>query len=96
MLDPAGDVGDGNFHLVLLVDPNNEEELARAKGFASRLAQRAIRMDGTCTGEHGIGIGKQPYMALEHGDVAIDLMRAIKRAIDPENILNPGKILPPQ
>jgi D-lactate dehydrogenase (cytochrome) len=91
----VGHVGDGNFHMVLLVDPDNKEELDHAKGFASRLAQRAIRMDGTCTGEHGVGIGKQGYMALEHGDVAIDLMRAIKRAIDPDNILNPGKILPP-
>ena len=92
----VGHVGDGNFHIMLLIDADNAEDLARAKGFASRLAQRAIRMDGTCTGEHGIGIGKQGYMALEHGDVAIDLMRTIKRAIDPDNILNPGKILPPQ
>ena len=92
----VGHVGDGNFHIMLLTDPEKPEDLARAKGFASRLAQRAIRLDGTCTGEHGIGIGKQPYMALEHGDVAIDLMRAIKRAIDPDNILNPGKVLPPQ
>jgi D-lactate dehydrogenase (cytochrome) len=92
----VGHVGDGNFHIMLLTDPDKPEDLARAKDFASRLAQRAIRMDGTCTGEHGIGIGKQPYMALEHGDVAIELMRAIKRAIDPENILNPGKILPQQ
>jgi D-lactate dehydrogenase (cytochrome) len=92
----VGHVGDGNFHLVLLVDPDNDEELARAKGFASRLAQRAIFMGGTCTGEHGIGIGKQAYMTLEHGDVAVDLMRTIKHAIDPDNILNPGKILPPQ
>ena len=91
----VGHVGDGNFHIMLLTDPEKPEDLARAKDFASRLAQRAIRMDGTCTGEHGIGIGKQPYMALEHGDVAIDLMRAIKRAVDPENIFNPGKILPP-
>ncbi|MCX7145648.1 MAG: FAD-binding protein [Sulfuritalea sp.] len=91
----VGHVGDGNFHMVLLVDPDNDEELTRAKGFASRLAQRAIRMDGTCTGEHGVGIGKQDYMTLEHGAVAIELMRAIKRAIDPDNILNPGKILPP-
>jgi D-lactate dehydrogenase (cytochrome) len=90
----VGHVGDGNFHLVLLVDPDNQEELARAKGFASRLAQRAIRMDGTCTGEHGVGIGKQDYMTLEHGEVAIDLMRALKHAIDPDNIMNPGKILP--
>jgi D-lactate dehydrogenase (cytochrome) len=91
----VGHVGDGNFHMVLLVDPDNDEELTRAKGFASRLAQRAIRMDGTCTGEHGVGIGKQDYMTLEHGEVAIAVMRAIKRAIDPDNILNPGKILPP-
>ena len=90
----VGHVGDGNFHLVLLVDPDNDEELARAKGFAARLAQRAIRMDGTCTGEHGVGIGKQGYMTLEHGDVAIDLMRALKHAIDPDNTMNPGKILP--
>ena len=92
----VGHVGDGNFHIMLLTDPEKPEDLSRAKGFASRLAQRAIRMDGTCTGEHGIGIGKQPYLALEHGEVAIDLMRAIKRAVDPDNILNPGKILPPQ
>jgi D-lactate dehydrogenase (cytochrome) len=91
----VGHVGDGNFHIMLLVDADDADDLARAKGFASRLAQRAIRMDGTCTGEHGVGIGKQDYMALEHGAVAIDLMRAIKRAIDPDNILNPGKILPP-
>ena len=90
----VGHVGDGNFHLLLLIDPDDDDELGRAKDFASRLAQRAIRMDGTCTGEHGIGIGKQGYMTLEHGDVAIDLMRALKRAIDPHNILNPGKILP--
>jgi D-lactate dehydrogenase (cytochrome) len=91
----VGHAGDGNFHLVLLVDPEDDEELARAKSFASRLAQRAIRMDGTCTGEHGVGIGKQAYMALEHGEVAVDLMRALKRAVDPDNIMNPGKILPP-
>jgi D-lactate dehydrogenase (cytochrome) len=92
----VGHVGDGNFHILLLVDPDNDEDLARAKGFAARLAQRAIRMDGTCTGEHGVGVGKQAYMMLEHGEVAIDLMRALKRAIDPDNIMNPGKILPPQ
>ena len=79
----------------MLTDPEKPADLTRAKEFASRLAQRAIRMDGTCTGEHGIGIGKQPYMALEHGDVAIELMRAIKHAIDPDNIMNPGKVLPP-
>ena len=92
----VGHVGDGNFHILLLVDPDNDEDLTRAKGFAARLAQRAIRMDGTCTGEHGVGVGKQAYMMLEHGEVAIDLMRALKRAIDPDDIMNPGKILPPQ
>ena len=91
----VGHVGDGNFHIMLLLDPDEPEDADKAKGFAARLAARAIRMDGTCTGEHGIGIGKQAYMSLEHGDVAIDVMRAIKRAIDPDNIMNPGKILPP-
>lgn len=90
----VGHVGDGNFHMLLLVDPADDDELERARTFAQQLAQRAIRMDGTCTGEHGVGIGKQGYMALEHGEVAIDLMRALKRAVDPDNILNPGKILP--
>jgi D-lactate dehydrogenase (cytochrome) len=91
----VGHVGDGNFHLMLLLDPDDQNEIARANDFASRLARRAIRMDGTCTGEHGIGIGKQAYMPIEHGDVAIDVMRALKSAIDPDNIMNPGKILPP-
>jgi D-lactate dehydrogenase (cytochrome) len=91
----VGHVGDGNFHLLLLTDPDSEDETRRARDFASRLAQRAIRMDGTCTGEHGVGIGKRDYMALEHGEPAIAIMRKIKQAIDPGNILNPGKILPP-
>ena len=92
----VGHVGDGNFHIMLLTDPEKPEDLERAKEFASRLARRAISMDGTCTGEHGIGIGKQAYMMAEHGDVAIDLMRAIKHAVDPDDIFNPGKILPPR
>ncbi len=91
----VGHVGDGNFHMLLLADPDNADENLRAHEFAARLAQRAIRKDGTCTGEHGIGIGKQDYMRLEHGDAAIALMRKIKQAIDPDNIMNPGKILPP-
>lgn len=96
MLAPiVGHVGDGNFHMLLLADPDSPEENQRAHDFAARLAKRAIGMDGTCTGEHGIGIGKQEYMALEHGDAAIALMRKIKQAIDPDDIMNPGKILPP-
>lgn len=91
----VGHVGDGNFHMLLLADPENADEMGRAHDFAARLAQRAISMDGTCTGEHGIGVGKQDYLALEHGDTAVALMRAIKHAVDPDNIMNPGKILPP-
>ncbi|AJP49051.1 2-hydroxy-acid oxidase [Rugosibacter aromaticivorans] len=90
----VGHVGDGNFHVVLLIDPNNPDEITRAHDFATRLAHRAISMDGTSTGEHGIGLGKRDYLIPEHGVVAIDVMRAIKQALDPNNILNPGKILP--
>ncbi len=64
----------------------------RLRGILARLAERAISMDGTCTGEHGVGQGKRKYMALEHGDAAINVMRAIKQAIDPKNIMNPDKI----
>lgn len=90
----VGHVGDGNFHVVLLIDPSNADENKRAHDFAARLAERAIRMEGTCTGEHGVGLGKRDYLIPEHGNVAIDAMRAIKHALDPHNILNPGKILP--
>ena len=94
MIGPiVGHVGDGNFHVLLLVDTNNPEEVATADGIISRLASRAIEMDGTCTGEHGIGQGKQKYMQQEHGN-ALLLMQAIKSAFDPKNILNPGKIWP--
>ncbi|MEW6163978.1 MAG: FAD-linked oxidase C-terminal domain-containing protein [Pseudomonadota bacterium] len=89
-----GHVGDGNFHMLLLVKPEDDGMLEKARGFAQRLAERAIAMDGTCTGEHGIGLGKRKYMALEHGDDALAVMRAIKMALDPDNIMNPGKILP--
>jgi D-lactate dehydrogenase (cytochrome) len=90
-----GHVGDGNFHLVVLVDPDNAGEMDEAAWISSRVVERAIAMEGTCTGEHGIGLGKRKYLPLEHGDVAVEVMRALKQALDPQNLLNPGKILPP-
>ena len=89
-----GHVGDGNFHLVVLVDPDNQKEMDEAAWISSRVVERAIAMEGTCTGEHGIGLGKRKYLSQEHGDVAVDVMRAVKMALDPANLLNPGKILP--
>lgn len=80
--------------MLILVQPDNPEGLAKAKSFTQRLVERAIAMDGTCTGEHGIGLGKRKYMTLEHGENALDVMRAIKQALDPHNLMNPGKILP--
>ena len=90
----VGHVGDGNFHLLVLFDPNDAAERARAEALAQRVSLRAIRMGGTCTGEHGIGIHKLDALVAEHGDDAVDLMRTIKRALDPHNILNPGKTVP--
>ena len=92
MLAPiVGHVGDGNFHVLLLVDVNDEHEKQTAEDIIGRLAQRAIQMGGTCTGEHGVGQGKRKYMADEHGG-ALAVMQAIKHAIDPKGIMNPGKI----
>ncbi|MDF1728238.1 MAG: FAD-linked oxidase C-terminal domain-containing protein [Sulfitobacter sp.] len=90
----VGHAGDGNFHATVLVDRENEEEMARAAQFVSWLNDLAISMDGTCTGEHGIGQGKRPYLVKELGADTVDVMGAIKRALDPDNIMNPGKILP--
>lgn len=87
----VGHVGDGNFHVLLLVDTDDKTEVSHAKEIISRLAMRAIEMDGTCTGEHGIGQGKRAYMAHEHKG-AVDVMKAIKHAIDPNGIMNPNKI----
>lgn len=88
----VGHVGDGNFHFGYLIDPEDAEERARAEQLNHQLVQRAIRMEGTCTGEHGIGIHKQDFLREECGDGAIAMMAAIKQALDPQNILNPGKI----
>jgi len=86
-----GHVGDGNFHVVFVIDPNRPEEFAEAKRLNNRLIDRALAMGGTCTGEHGIGLGKIDALQSELGD-AVDLMRSVKHALDPQNIMNPGKI----
>jgi D-lactate dehydrogenase (cytochrome) len=89
----VGHVGDGNFHVVLYCDRSDADELKRVKGFYDRLIKRAIAMEGTSTGEHGVGVGKMPFLELEHGTEGMTMMRQIKQALDPKNILNPGKIV---
>jgi len=89
----VGHVGDGNFHLTLLIDMNDADEVKRAEALSERLVERALAMDGTCTGEHGVGQGKMKYLIAEHGPAALAAMAAIKRALDPQNIMNPGKIV---
>ena len=86
-----GHVGDGNFHVIFVLDPDSAEEEAEAKRLNRRLVERALAMDGTCTGEHGIGLGKQDWLVEELGD-AVETMRMIKRALDPKDLFNPGKI----
>ena len=88
----VGHVGDGNFHLVYLVDPEDRDELKRAEAHNERMVMRALAMGGTCTGEHGIGYGKIDFLQAEQGE-AVSLMRSVKTALDPDNIMNPGKIL---
>ena len=88
----VGHVGDGNFHMGYLIDPAKPEERATAERLNAQLVARALALEGTCTGEHGIGLHKQGFLVDEAGEDAIDLMRAIKRALDPQDILNPGKI----
>ena len=88
----VGHVGDGNFHVCLLIDPDKPEEREEAERINRRIVARAIAMDGTCTGEHGVGLHKMDSLVAEHGDGAIDLMRSVKQALDPKHILNPGKI----
>ncbi|HEY1544662.1 MAG TPA: FAD-linked oxidase C-terminal domain-containing protein, partial [Xanthobacteraceae bacterium] len=88
-----GHVGDGNFHLSLLIDLDDRDEVARAEGLCARLVERALAMEGTCTGEHGVGQGKMKYLLAEHGAPALAAMRALKHAFDPQGIMNPGKIV---
>ena len=89
----VGHVGDGNFHCVVLLMMDDQDEIARAEGFLDRLVTRALAMDGTCTGEHGIGQGKKRFLEQEHGQAAVDTMAAIKHALDPHGIMNPGKVI---
>jgi D-lactate dehydrogenase (cytochrome) len=90
----VGHAGDGNFHCSIVLDGSDAAERGRVEEFLERLAARALDMDGTCTGEHGVGQGKVHYMAAEHGAAGLALMRTLKRSLDPLDILNPGKILP--
>ncbi len=85
-------VGDGNFHVILLFDAESGQEMERAKSVSSRLVRLAIANGGTCTGEHGVGLGKKEYLLEEQGE-AVEVMRAVKRALDPANIMNPDKVL---
>ena len=89
----VGHVGDGNFHVGILVDLDDRDEVARVESFLERLVERALAMDGTCTGEHGVGQGKMKYLLAERGEAALGSMRAIKQALDPLDIMNPGKII---
>jgi len=88
----VGHVGDGNFHLSYLMDPNDAKEVAAVEQLNVQMVQRALRLGGTCTGEHGIGLHKMGYLVEEAGAGAVDMMRSIKRALDPKNIMNPGKV----
>ncbi len=88
-----GHVGDGNFHCVILADPTKPEEMAEAERLNQRVMRRAIALDGTCTGEHGVGLHKVPLLALEFGEAGVELMRQVKRALDPHLIMNPAKVV---
>jgi len=90
----VGHVGDGNFHVGYLIDPNNAQEIETAEMLNQQLVKRALALGGTCTGEHGVGLHKMEFLRAETGEGAVDMMRTIKRALDPHNIMNPGKIFP--
>jgi D-lactate dehydrogenase (cytochrome) len=90
----VGHVGDGNFHIIFPVDPDDAAQITEAERLSSRIAERALTMGGTCSGEHGVGLGKKKYLAREHGE-SLDVMRAIKRTLDPHGLMNPGKLVDP-
>ena len=89
----VGHAGDGNFHLIIMLDPGDPQELDKVTRLSERLVDRSLKFGGTCSGEHGVGFGKLKYLEAEHG-AALDVMRAIKHAIDPNNLMNPGKLIP--
>lgn len=90
----VGHAGDGNFHVAFVLDPDSPQEVEEAEGFNERMIERALAMEGTCTGEHGIGIGKRRFLEAEHGVAGVAAMRTVKTALDPLGIMNPGKVLP--
>ena len=89
----VGHAGDGNFHLIIMLNPDDPKEFAAVTNLSERLVERALKFGGTCSGEHGVGVGKLKYLAAEHG-AALQVMRSIKQAIDPHNLMNPGKLIP--
>ncbi len=89
----VGHVGDGNFHLSFVLDPDDADEMARIEAVNERMIARALAMGGTCTGEHGVGYGKIQFLEHEHGPGALAVMRSLKQALDPDGIMNPGKIV---
>ncbi|XP_006641373.2 probable D-lactate dehydrogenase, mitochondrial [Lepisosteus oculatus] len=89
----AGHVGDGNFHCLMVLDPDDPAEVQRVHEFTNRLARRALALDGTCTGEHGVGLGKRALLREEVGPQAMEVMEALKASLDPKNLMNPGKVL---
>jgi len=90
----VGHAGDGNFHLIFMLDPDDRKEFGQISHLNERLIERSLRFGGTCSGEHGVGVGKLKYLKAEHGE-SLDVMRAIKGALDPANLMNPGKLIPP-
>ena len=90
----VGHAGDGNFHLIFMLDPNDPDERARVAAANHRLVERALKFGGTCSGEHGVGTGKLKYLEEEHGAEALAVMRQVKAALDPKNLMNPGKLVP--
>jgi D-lactate dehydrogenase (cytochrome) len=94
LIPTFGHAGDGNVHYSVMVDTDDEEMLAAGEEMYDAVVRRAIELGGTATGEHGVGMGKRQYLELEHGEMGVEMMRRVKRAFDPKDILNPGKIFP--